>query len=110
MKIPNASQAIIAPEKIRDYLLNPDHQRGGSKSRVLLSLGYRRDNWELLERAIRLQHLTAEVTVERENPWGRRYEIRAPLITPSGRTIIIESIWQIDAGSDVPRFITMYPR
>jgi hypothetical protein len=110
MKISNADQAIIAPEKIRDYLLDAGHRRGGSKARVLLSLGYRREDWELLERDIRQQHLTADVAVNKENPWGQRYEIRAPLITPSGRTIMIESIWQIDAGSNVPRFITMYPR
>jgi len=30
MWIPNADMAIIAPEKLRDYLLNPAHRRGSS--------------------------------------------------------------------------------
>jgi hypothetical protein len=38
------------------------------------------------------------------------YEIESPIKTPSGKTVRFCSIWQIDAGTDVPRFITMYPR
>lgn len=41
MRIPNADQAIIAPEKLRDYLLNPAHRRGSAKARLLLACGYR---------------------------------------------------------------------
>ncbi|MGH7450629.1 MAG: DUF6883 domain-containing protein [bacterium] len=37
------------------------------------------------------------------------YEIRAPLQTPSGRTLIVRTIWQIDEGTDVPRLITLVP-
>ena len=33
MKVPNAERAIIAAEKIRDYLLNPEHRRGAAKAR-----------------------------------------------------------------------------
>jgi hypothetical protein len=54
--------------------------------------------------------LTADVAVSKENVYGRRFEIRAPLATPSGRRIVFQSIWQIDDGTDVARLITMYPR
>jgi hypothetical protein len=43
LRIPNADHAIIAIEKLRDYLLNAAHRRGGSKARLLLSCGYRAD-------------------------------------------------------------------
>ena len=110
MKIPNADRAIIAPEKLRDYLLNPAHRRGGSKARLLLAFGYRADAWQALEADLRSQHLAADVARIQENAWGRRFEIRTPLLTPTGRRIVMESVWQIDSGNDVPRFITMYPR
>jgi len=110
MLILNADRAIIAPEKLRDYLLNPDHRRGSSKARLLLSCGYRAEAWQVLETHLRSQHLTIDYTATKNNAFGRRFEIRANLATPSGRTIIFRSIWQIDDGTEVPRLITMYPR
>lgn len=110
MRMPNADNAVIAPEKLRDYLLNPAHRRGSPKARMLLSCGYRADNWQVLEADLRSQHLTVEVTATRDTAYGRRFEVRAPLATPSGRRVVFESIWQIDTGTKVPRFITMYPR
>ena len=39
----NAERAIIDERKVRDYLLNPLHARGGHKSRMFAAaLGYRR--------------------------------------------------------------------
>jgi len=110
MRIPNATNAIIAPEKLRDYLLNPNHRRGGSKARLLLALGYRRDNWKRLEDDLRTQHLSLDSAVESTNEYGHRYEIIATIQTPNARQLIFLSIWQIDCGTDVARFITMYPR
>jgi hypothetical protein len=109
MRIPNADKAVIAPEKLRDYLLNLAHRRGSSKARLLLSCGYRFEAWQVLEADLRSQHLIAEFTSVKDNPHGRRFEIQAPLATPSGRQIVFRSIWQIDRGNDVPRLITMYP-
>ena len=45
----------------------------------------------------------------RETPYGRRYEIRAFLETPSNRSLMVRTIWQIDQGTDYPRFITLFP-
>ena len=38
MLIPNADKAIIAPEKLRDYLLNPAHRRGSAKGAATAQL------------------------------------------------------------------------
>lgn len=110
MLIPNADRAVIAPEKLRDYLLNAAHRRGAAKARLLTICGYSPDAWQVLEADLRAWHLTAEVAQIKDNPYGRRYEIRAPLLTPSGRRVVFESVWQVDNGTDVPRLITMYPR
>jgi hypothetical protein len=38
MPIPNATEATVATEKVRDYLLNPEHPDGGSKAAWFQSL------------------------------------------------------------------------
>ena len=110
MRFPNADKAIITSEKLRDYLLNLSHRRGSAKARLLIRCGYRTDAWHVLETDLRSQHLTADFIVAKDNIYGRRFEIRAPLTTPNGRRVVFQSIWQIDDGTDVPRLITMCPR
>jgi hypothetical protein len=110
MRIPNADKAVIAPEKLRDYLLNPSHRRGSSKARFLLSCGYRADAWQILETDLRTQHLTADYSSTQDNVYGGRFAVRAPLATPNGRQVLLLSVWQIDVGTNVPRLITLYPR
>jgi hypothetical protein len=109
MKIPNGFQAVIRPEKLRDYLLNIEHKRGKSKAEVLLSFGYLPENWRTLESDLRQYHLKADVAAMRDTPYGKRYEIRAFLETPSSRSLMVRTVWQIDKGTDFPRFITLHP-
>lgn len=109
MRLPNADRAVIAAEKLRDYLLNVAHRRGGSKARLLISLGYHPRRWQRLKADLRVQHLTAEVSEVVTAAYGTQYVIVAPLAGPSGRPVTFRSVWQIDMGTDIPRFITMYP-
>jgi hypothetical protein len=109
MTVPNAERASIATEKLTAYLLNASHKRGGAKARLLLSVGYRSDDPLLLASDLRAQHLSRNVTRTSENPYGVVYEVEGPIKTPSGKTVRFCSVWQVDTGTDVPRFITMYP-
>ena len=109
MMIPNADKAVIAKDKLCEYLLNPVHRRGGSKAKLLLSMGYSGDDWQRLESDLRVHHLTAEVDCETDTDYGKRYEIVAPLPGLGGGLVLFRSIWQIDIGTDFPRLITMYP-
>lgn len=48
MPIPNATdatEATVATEKVRDYLLNPEHPDGGCKAAWFQALGYAGDRW-----------------------------------------------------------------
>jgi Domain of unknown function (DUF6883) len=110
MTVPNADRAIIAREKLVGYLLNVSHKRGGAKARLLQSVGYRSDNPQTLESDLRAQHLSFDVSGTHESAYGVVYEIDGPIKTPSGKTVRFCSVWQVDTGTDVPRFITMYPR
>jgi hypothetical protein len=38
MKIPNSDRAVIESSKLTDYLLNPEHKRGGAKARIAQSI------------------------------------------------------------------------
>jgi hypothetical protein len=109
MKIPNADRALIAEDKLREYVLNLAHRRGASKAHVLRSMGYQAARWQELEADLRNQHLTVVIDRVVDTAYGRRYEIHAPLTGPSGRTITFRSVWQIDIGTSQPRLITMYP-
>lgn len=109
MKIPNASEAVIAKDKLCDYLLNPFHKRGASKAKLLLSMGYTEEDWQQLETDLRIHHLTAEVDYETDSEYGKRFEIVAMLPDTDGGQVLFRSIWQIDTDTDFPRLITMYP-
>lgn len=109
VKLPNAELALIPAEKVTDYPLNLDHKRGGSKAALLLAVGYSRADWQRFADDLRRDHLGADVTLARTTDYGVRYEIRAPLRTPSGRLLAIRSVWQIDTGTTAPRLITLFP-
>jgi len=109
MKLPNAERAVIQQAKIVDYLLNVEHRDGGSKAKLLLSLGYAPANWRQLKSDLVQMHLQEDVIVSRQTISGVRYEIVPPLTGPSGDTVLFRSVWQIDLGTDAPRLVTMYP-
>jgi hypothetical protein len=109
MKLPNADRALIAQDKLCNYLLNIDHEWGGSKAKLLVAMGYRHDDWQRLAADLRAQHLTVDVARVADTDYGPRYEIVAALLGPVGRTVTFRSVWQIDTGAEVPRLITMYP-
>ena len=110
MRIPNAERAVVAADKLRGYLLNLSHRRGAAKARLLLDFGYRSDHPEVLEADLRAQHLSLDVTGTSTNAYGLVFEVEGPIRTPGGWSVRFCSVWQIDTGTDVPRFITMYPR
>ena len=39
MTVPNAERAVIAVEKLTEYLLNMSHKRGAAKARLLVGVG-----------------------------------------------------------------------
>jgi hypothetical protein len=109
MNIPNSDRAIIEQSKITNYLLNVEHKNGKSKARLLFRYGYSVDNWQQLEADIRRFHLSEDVSLIKETPYGIRYEISANLLTPINRLLLVRTVWQIDKGTDFPRLITLVP-
>ncbi len=107
--IPNAENAVVDIRKLRDYCLNPEHDKGKDKARLFsASLGMKDENAEelrqILLEAVRIQ----EVSLGRRDEFGQRYILDFTLKWQNKSTII-RSAWIIEEGSDVPRLTTCYP-
>lgn len=108
VKLPNRQKAEIAPAKVRLYLLSSSHPQGRVKASAFLRLGYTAEHWErltadLLELA---RHGEAERT---SSTYGEKFRIVGRLHGPNGRSSVILSIWFLNHGDSIPRFVTAYP-
>ena len=109
MLVPNADDAIIDPEKLRNYLLSSEHPHGRFKARFFEALGFRAGGWEELESSLRTQHLTQNAEPVEVAAGGQKFKIRATLVGPAGESASVVSIWFIRPGETAPRFVTAYP-
>ena len=109
MKLPNVKNAIVEKAKIMDYLLNMEHQLGGSKARFFKEFGFGMDDWEAFKKAIMEVALENDIISEKRSPFGLRFEVDGVLNTPSGLKPRIRTVWQQDHGANAPRLITAYP-
>lgn len=109
MRLPNAQQARVDPAKITGYLLSARHPDGGEKAKFFFDFGFRPEQWQGLSEALRVHGANHEVVKIYEDRYGIKYVIDGSLETPDGRSPNVRTVWQIDRGTDHPRFITAYP-
>ena len=109
MKLPDAELAVVAREKIVDYLLSPTSPRGASKARFFRQFGFRVEEWEVFATALRRHCRQHEVAETLSTEYGIQYVIIGLIETPDGRNPRIRAVWQGDYGSAYPRFITARP-
>jgi hypothetical protein len=107
--LPNPSKAVIAPEKLRDYLLSPTHPIGRYKALFFRTLGYDQTSWQELESQLRSLLARPAEPLE-STKYGTKYAIIAPLTGLNGRMAEIVTVWIILAGEETPRFVTAYPK
>lgn len=105
MKLP--STAVIAPEKIKEYLLS--HRRRNDKSQWLAKAGYKLKNWQRLEKDLRSQILSLDAVLAEETKFGEMYEIKGTLVGPNGKSLSVRTIWMNEHESKLTKFITMFP-
>jgi hypothetical protein len=105
---PNADHAVIAEEKIRDYLLNPSHPVGGSKAVWFASIGYTLGNWQDLANDLLHVAQTNENFIAKSSPFGVKYEVAGALGCPGYRPGLVVSVWIVEEN-DPPRLVTAYP-
>ena len=109
MRIPFSDSAIIASSKLVDYLLDPTHPDGAAKARALARAGFHRAAPDVLERALREQHLALDATAGQRTPYGDKYETTGLLKGPAG-VVIVTSVWIVRHGERSPRLVTVIPR
>ncbi|MCX7388174.1 MAG: hypothetical protein NTX48_16035 [Planctomycetales bacterium] len=107
MPIPNAEHALIAEEKIRDYLRNPSHPVGGSKAVWFASIGYTMVNWQDLANDLLQVVQTSEDFIAKLSPFGVKYEVSGALGCPGHRLGVVVSVWIVEEN-DPPRLVTAY--
>lgn len=108
MPIPDAEHAVVAFEKVRDYLLNLEHPDGGSKAVWFHSLGYTRDQWQALaEDLMSIAHNCTEFATE-TTLFGIKYRAAGSVGCPSHRPGNVLTVWIVE-DDDPPRLVTAYP-
>jgi hypothetical protein len=109
MHLPNIEHAYVPETKLSGYLLAADHASGRSKARFLNTLGFRPDQPDVLRRAL-LQHAADNaVSSIQFTPFGAKYLIEGRISGPTGAAAAIRSVWFVETGEFVPRFVTAYP-
>jgi len=109
MKLPAAERAVIAPAKIRDYLLSTSHPVGRFKALFFSSLGYTSANWRRLEEDLLSLAVSGDAELGKDSPYGQKYEVHGILRGPSGRSAGVLTVWIISFGGDMPELVTAFP-
>lgn len=109
MQIPNAPLAFVAADKIADYLLNELHPVGGAKARWFLSLGYHASHPERLEADLLNVAQLGEKFDTQVSRFGIKYIVVGPIVTPSGKSVNVRTVWIVEPDDPRPRFVTVVP-
>jgi hypothetical protein len=109
VRLPNAEQAIVPPEKVRDYLLSPDHRVGRSKARFFGALGFTPEAWPRLRDALLALAREGMAETGEATVFGQKYAVRGILQGPAGRAAPVVTAWIILRGEAAPRLVTAYP-
>ena len=79
------------------------------KATFFTRLGYQVEDWRRLHKDLLEMAQTDAATAGRFTRYGNKYELRASLKGPSGRSAMVVTIWMVRHGEDFPRFITAFP-
>jgi hypothetical protein len=109
VKLVLANEAEVPKAKIVLYLLNPEHRRGKSKARFFVSRGFEAENWQNMASALRRHAAENEIAKEETTPLGVRTVVEGAMAMPNGTLAEVRSIWFIERGERIPRFVTAYP-
>ena len=109
MYVPDREKAFLPSRKLTDYLLSPTHAVGRTKARFFHAQGFDQTNAdELAQNLIAIVHQQPVVKTI-ESIYGTKYIVDGPLMSPSGATVLIRTVWIIEKNDDRPRFVTAYP-
>ena len=108
--MPDWRKAEVPQEKIVGYVLSATHLRGKDKARLFFALGYTVDNWQRLRGDLITVARTGEARPPVSTPHGTKIAKDGVVVVPAGRPVNIRTAWIVDPNSDVPTFLTAFPR
>lgn len=109
MKLPKGANADIPKKKLTDYLLSETHPVGKLKAEFFRSVGIDRTTVSRFEKDLRRIARNGDVHDVLESIHGIKYILDGSIKTPTGKIILLRTIWIIEAGQGRPRFVTAYP-
>ena len=109
MKLPNSSLATISRTKVLGYLLDDSHPRGRSKAAFFRRLGFDPADPRLLEDELMRLARENDVLLSTETECGIRYVIDGSVLSPAAARADIRTVWFVDQGEEIPRFVTAHP-
>ena len=111
MRLPGGDGAEIAPDKLLEYALNPDHPLGRHKARLFDQvLGLRRENAEILVAALRVAARDEQANPQEADEHGQRFQVRftMPSQRDSAVSATIRSAWIVPSDGGKTRLVTCF--
>ncbi len=108
MPIPDSERAVITREKVHDYLRNTEHPDGGSKAVWFGSLGYERENWQVLADDLLKIARTCDDYMTEVSRFGVKYKCRGEVGQSGHRPGRVLAVWIVEPD-ERPRLVTAYP-
>ena len=107
--LPKYNQAAIPDGKLSGYALNMEHPVGKNKAIVFDSvLGYNISNQDVLVQRVR-DGLGKYCAFPRAaTKYGLQFSVPMMILGINGRYAPVITAWQIDAGTDTPRLVSIY--
>ena len=108
MKLHNFESAFIDRNKLWNYSLNPDHDRGKHKSRLFTAiLGLGSNDAEILQALILETIPNYGAIPSLLDEYGQRYAVDFP-ITRNQNTATVRTTWIIRPTENFPRLTSCY--
>jgi hypothetical protein len=108
-QLPRADEAQVPEEKLRGYVLNPDHADGTHKARVFRSVfGITEDDWEALSEIFVFGVQGAAVDDVRQREDCSVYGVPITMSDLEGRERKVVTSWKVPHEGGPPTFVTAY--
>ena len=109
MGLPNRENAYIPRSKLIEYLLSETYPVGRGKARSFYAAGFDKTNVDILVQGLIAIAQHDEVDEVTSSPHETKYVIDGALESPNGGLLPLRTVWIIDRGQSIPRFVTAYP-
>lgn len=107
-RLPNAERAFVDIAKLRDYSLNPAHEKGKHKARVFrAALGFTEADAERLRQIVIDAVLNSAAMPGAPTPYGKRFIVDFQVTGLNG-PVTIRSAWIVRNDENFPRLTSCY--